>query len=122
MILNGPNGFTYRDIFYQPEYEHSKYAFETSNQEMLFDLFNVYEKEAIAQMEEGLVHPAYDYVLKCSHVFNLLDAKGAISVTERTAYIGRMRNLARKVAKTFYAEREKLGFPMLKQGESDTHE
>jgi glycyl-tRNA synthetase alpha chain len=80
---------------------------------MLFQLFSTYEKEANRQMDEGLVHPAYDYVLKCSHTFNLLDAKGAISVTERTGYIGRVRNLARKVAKTFYDEREKLGFPML---------
>ena len=70
-------------------------------------------------MEFGLVHPAYDYILKCSHVFNLLDAKGAISVTERTAYIGRMRNMARQVAKAFYEEREKLGFPILKQIEKE---
>ena len=113
-----------RDIFYQPEYEHSKYAFETSNQEMLFNLYNTYEAEAKSQMEFGLVHPAYDYILKCSHVFNLLDAKGAISVTERTAYIGRMRNMARQVAKAFYEEREKLGFPILKQiaKEAGNHE
>ena len=115
--LEWTKGFTVRDIFGQPEYEHSKYAFETSDQDMLFNLFNIYEKEAHRQMEEGLVHPAYDYVLKCSHTFNLLDAKGAISVTERTGYLARCRNLARKVAKTFYDEREKLGFPILKTKE-----
>ena len=88
---------------------------------MLFELFATYEKEANRQMDQGLVHPAYDYVLKCSHTFNLLDAKGAISVTERTGYIARVRNLARKVAKTYYDEREKLGFPMLKEEEA-SHE
>ncbi|MCK9906849.1 glycine--tRNA ligase subunit alpha, partial [Frankia sp. Cpl3] len=66
--------------------------------------------------EEHLVFPAYDYVLKCSHTFNLLDARGAISVTERTGYIARVRNLSREVAHTYYAERERLGFPMLKKG------
>ncbi len=64
-------------------------------------------------MEEGLVHPAFDYVLKCSHTFNLLDARGSVSVTERAGYIARIRNLARVVAKTFVAERKKLGFPLL---------
>ncbi|MBY6272201.1 MAG: glycine--tRNA ligase subunit alpha, partial [Bacillaceae bacterium] len=117
--LEWTEGFTYRDIFGQPEYEHSKYTFETSDEQMLLQLFNTYEKEAVRQMEKGLVHPAYDYVLKCSHVFNLLDAKGAISVTERTGYIARCRSLARKIAKTFYDEREKLGFPLLKGGKKD---
>ena len=84
---------------------------------MLFNLFSIYEKEANRQMDEGLVHPAYDYVLKCSHTFNILDARGAISVTERTGYIARIRNLAKKVAKTFYEEREKLGFPIIKRKE-----
>ncbi|MFE4812254.1 glycine--tRNA ligase subunit alpha [Peribacillus simplex] len=120
--LEWTDGFTVRDIFGQPEYEHSKYTFETSDLDMLFQLFTMYEKEAHRQMEEGLVHPAYDYVLKCSHTFNLLDAKGAISVTERTGYIARCRNLARKVAKTFYEEREKLGFPILKVKGENTNE
>ena len=115
-------GFTYRDIFLQPEYEHSKYAFETSNKDMLFELFNTYEQEAKRQIEEQLVHPAHEYILKCSHVFNLLDARGAVSVTERTAYIGRMRKLARQVAKIFYIEREKLGFPILKEQEGERNE
>lgn len=110
--------FTYRDIFYQPEYEHSKYTFEESNTEMLFNLFTMYEKEAKQTMEKGLVFPAYDYVLKCSHTFNLLDARGVISVTERTGYITRIRNLARKIAKAYVDERERLGFPMLKKEEN----
>lgn len=119
--LEWTDGFTVRDLFLMAEYEHSVYTFETSNTDMLFDLFTTYEKEAHSQMDKGLVHPAYDYVLKCSHTFNLLDAKGAISVTERTGYIGRVRQLARKVAKTYYEEREKLGFPMLKE-EAASHE
>lgn len=77
----------------------------------------MYEKEANRAMDAHLVFPAYDYVLKCSHTFNLLDARGAISVTERTGYITRVRNLARHVAATYYEEREKLGFPLLKKGE-----
>ncbi|WP_170007703.1 glycine--tRNA ligase subunit alpha [Bacillus fonticola] len=114
--------FSYRDIFLQQEYEQSKYTFETSDGDLLFRLFGQYEAEAHAQMTYGLVHPAYDYVLKCSHVFNLLDGRGAISVTERTAYIGRMRKLARGIAKTFYEEREKLGFPLATTKEASEHE
>lgn len=116
--LEWNNGVTVRDIFYQPEFEHSKYTFEESNTEMLFQLFSMYEKEAESTMNKGLVFPAYDYVLKCSHTFNLLDAKGVISVTERTGYISRIRNLARSIAKTYVAEREKLGFPMLEKEEN----
>ncbi|EJL47212.1 glycine--tRNA ligase alpha subunit [Brevibacillus agri] len=109
------NGFTYGDVFLQPEYEHSKYTFELSDTDMLFTLYNTYEAEAKRLMKERLVYPAYDYVLKCSHTFNLLDARGAISVTERTGYIARVRNLSREVAQTYYAERERLGFPLLKK-------
>ena len=116
--LEWNNGVTVRDIFYQPEFEHSKYTFEESDTEMLFQLFSMYEKEAESTMNKGLVFPAYDYVLKCSHTFNLLDAKGVISVTERTGYISRIRNLARSIAKTYVAEREKLGFPMLEKEEN----
>lgn len=115
--LEWTQGVTVRDIFLQPEYEHSTYTFEESNTDMLFELFIMYEREAKAIMDKGLVFPAYDYVLKCSHTFNLLDAKGVISVTERTGYISRIRNLARGIAKTYVAEREKLGFPMLKKEE-----
>ncbi|PXW91631.1 glycyl-tRNA synthetase alpha chain [Streptohalobacillus salinus] len=113
--LTWTEGVTVHDIFYQPEFEHSKYTFEVSDTDMLFDLFGKYEQEAKRAMEAGLVFPAYDYVLKCSHTFNLLDAKGVISVTERTGYIGRVRVLAREIAKLYVDEREKLGFPMLKE-------
>lgn len=116
--LEWVDGISYGDVFHHPEYEHSKYTFEVSDVKMLFTLFNMYEQEANRAMSEHLVFPAYDFVLKCSHTFNLLDARGAISVTERTGYITRVRNLARQVAATFLEEREKLGFPLLK-GEED---
>ena len=103
------------DIFTQPEYEHSKYAFEESNAELLMQLFTDFEKEATVLMEKGLVHPAYDYVLKCSHAFNLMDARGIISATDRAGFLGRIRKMARTIAKTFVAEREALGFPLLKE-------
>ncbi|KNB74191.1 glycine--tRNA ligase alpha subunit [Brevibacillus reuszeri] len=118
--LEWVNGFTYGDVFLQPEYEHSKYTFELSDVDMLFSLYNTYEAEAKRLMKERLVYPAYDYVLKCSHTFNLLDARGAISVTERTGYIARVRNLSREVAQTYYAERERLGFPLLQKENAKT--
>lgn len=112
--LEWADGVKYGDIFKEPEFEHSKYSFEESNQEMLFELFDTYEKEAKKQIENGLVHPAYDYILKCSHTFNLLDAHGAVSVTERAGYLSRIRNMARMVARAFVAERKKLGYPLIK--------
>ncbi|AUJ29874.1 glycine--tRNA ligase subunit alpha [Liquorilactobacillus hordei] len=112
--LEWSDGVKYGDIFGEPEYEHSKYSFEESNQKMLFNFFDTYEKEAKKQIKNGLVHPAYDYVLKCSHTFNLLDARGAVSVTERAGYLARIRNMAKDVAKAFVAERKKLGFPLIK--------
>lgn len=110
-------GVTYGDIFLQPEYEHSKYSFEESDQQLLFHLFDAYEKEAQRVLQENLVFAGYDYVLKCSHTFNLLDARRAISATERTGYLARVRNLARQCAKAYVKERERLGFPLLKEGE-----
>lgn len=80
--LEWGNGVAYGDIFKEPEYEHSKFAFEESNQELLLKLFGEYEQEALDLLDKGLVHPAYDYILKSSHTFNLLDARGAVSVTE----------------------------------------
>ncbi|WP_028987227.1 glycine--tRNA ligase subunit alpha [Thermicanus aegyptius] len=112
------DGVTYGDVFHQPEYEHSKYSFELSEPELLFQLFSMYEQEALRSLEANLVFPAYDYVLKCSHTFNLMEARGAISVTERTGYIARVRNLARECARTYYNERERLGFPMLSDKEA----
>lgn len=120
--LEWTQGVKYGEIFVQPEYEHSKYSFEISNQEMLLENFDKFEKEAKRCIEESLVHPAYDYILKCSHTFNLLDARGAVSVTERAGYLARIRNMARSVAKIFVAEREKLGFPLLNKDQSVSKE
>nr|MDU2066308.1 glycine--tRNA ligase subunit alpha [Sporomusaceae bacterium] len=114
--LEWVDGITYGDIFHQNEVEQSKYNFEVSDAALLFTLFDQYEKEALRVIEQGLVLPAYDYVLKCSHAFNLLDARGAISVSERTAFIGRVRNMARQCAQAYLELREQLGFPLLKGG------
>ncbi len=103
---------TYGDVFHQNEVEQSNYNFEHSNAAMLFDHFGEYESEAKRLIEVGLALPAYEMILKAAHTFNLLDARGAISVTERAAYIGRIRNLSRAVAQAYYDSREKLGFPM----------
>ncbi|KAF0334083.1 glycine--tRNA ligase subunit alpha [Pediococcus acidilactici] len=117
--LEWGNGVSYGDIFKEPEYEHSKYSFEESNQAMLETMFNDFETEANRLIEKGLVHPAYDYILKCSHTFNLLDARGTVSVTERAGFLSRIRNMARKVARAFVEEREKLGFPLLKNDDKE---
>lgn len=110
---------TYGDVFHRNEVEQSTYNFELADTALLFDLFDKYEKEAIRVVDRGFVLPAYDYVLKCSHTFNLLDARGAISVSERTAFIGRVRNLARLCAQGYLAQREALGYPLLKGGGKD---
>lgn len=107
----------YGDIFKMAEYEQSKYGFEDADVDMLKHLFDVYEKESERIIELGLVLPAYDYTLKCSHTFNLLDSRGALSVSERTFYIARVRNRARKVAETFLKQREELGYPLLNRGD-----
>ena len=111
----GHNGqrIYYRDVFHQNEVEQSTYNFEHSSAEMLFAHFNDYEAEAKRLMDVPLALPAYEAALKAAHTFNLLDARGAISVTERAAYIGRIRNLSRAVAQAYYDSRERLGFPML---------
>lgn len=106
-------GITYRDVFHQNEVEQSTYNFTLANTAMLFVHFDDYEREAHALIEAKLPLPAYEMVMKCSHTFNLLDARGAISVTERAAYIGRVRALARGVAQAYYDARERLGFPMI---------
>jgi glycyl-tRNA synthetase alpha chain len=105
---------TYGDVHLQGEIEHSTYNFEASNPDLLFSLFGLYEQEAAQLIEKSLVLPSLDYVLKCSHTFNLLDARGVISVTERTRYIGRIRNMARQVAQLYLKQREIMGFPLLK--------
>jgi glycyl-tRNA synthetase alpha chain len=107
------DGVKYRDVFHQNEVEQSTYNFEHANAPMLFRHFDEYEAEAQRLIAAELALPAYEMVMKCSHSFNLLDARGAISVTERAAYIGRVRALARAVANAYHASRERLGFPML---------
>jgi len=109
----------YGDIFWQGEIEQCTYNFEASNPEMLLNLFSLYEQEAKQLIEKGLVLPSLEYVLKCSHSFNLLDARGVIAVTERTRYIGRIRNLAREVAHLYLAQRESLGFPLAVNSSKD---
>ncbi|MCJ7539836.1 MAG: glycine--tRNA ligase subunit alpha [Desulfobacterales bacterium] len=106
---------TYGHVHHQQEVEQSTYNFEKSNVEMLLLLFNQYEAESERMIKEKLVLPAYEYCLKCSHTFNLLDARGAISVMERTSYIGRIRNLARACAEGYLKQREAMGFPLLKK-------
>ncbi len=118
----GPAGVvTYGDVFHQNEVEQSAYNFEHANVEWLFDSFNRCEQESNKLIELGLPLPAYEQVLQASHAFNLLDARRAISVTERQRYILRVRTLARAVAQAYYDSREQLGFPMLPQGEESAH-
>ncbi len=114
--LEWTDGIKYGDIHHQTEVEFSHYNFEEADTEMLFQLFDMYEKESHRLIEKELVFPAYDFVLKGSHTFNLLDARGAISVTERAGYIGRVRNMSKLCAEGYVKQREKLGFPLLKKG------
>jgi len=105
---------TYGDIRRREEFEFSTYNFEAATVQMHRKHFNEFEQEARMLVERGLVLPAYDMVIKCSHTFNMLEARGALSVTERTGYIARVRNLARTVADAYVKSREKQGFPLLK--------
>jgi glycyl-tRNA synthetase alpha chain len=110
-------GVTYRDVYYQNEVEQSTYNFEQSNAQMLLEHFGQYEAEAQRLIRANLALPAYEMVLKAAHTFNLLDARGAISVTERAAYIGRIRNLARSVSQSYFDSRLRQNFPMCPPGE-----
>ncbi len=110
--LTWTEGLTYGDVYHQNEVEQSAYNFEHSDAEFLFTAFAAHEKQAQHLMTAQLALPAYEQVLKAAHTFNLLDARGAISVTERAAYIGRIRNLARAVAQAYLDSRARLGFPM----------
>jgi glycyl-tRNA synthetase alpha chain len=109
------DGVSYGDVYHQNEVEQSRYNFELADTAMLFQHFGQFEGEAIRLIKAQCVLPAYEMVIRCSHAFNLLDARGAISVTERAAFIARVRALARAVAQAYYESREKLGFPMIKQ-------
>ncbi len=110
--LQWTEGLTYGDVYHQNEVEQSAYNFEHSNVDFLFTAFGAHEHTALHLMDEKLALPAYEQVLKAAHTFNLLDARGAISVTERAGYIGRIRNLARSVAQAYVDSRARLGFPM----------
>ena len=105
---------TYGDVHHQGEVEWSVYNFEKADVDMLRKLFDMYEGEGIRVAEMDLVLPTYDCCLKCSHTFNMLNARGAISVAERTSYIGRVRNLARLSAELFIKQREKMGYPLIR--------
>ncbi len=109
-------GVTYGEVHLQGEVEWSKYNFEEADVQLLMHIFDDYEKEAKRLIKKNLVLPAYDFVLKCSHLFNLLDARGALSVRERARFIGRVRTLSREVAQKYIEERKKKGFPLLKSG------
>ncbi|WP_027389150.1 glycine--tRNA ligase subunit alpha [Chrysiogenes arsenatis] len=114
--LEWQNGVTYGDVYHQNEVQFSRYNFEEADVPMQFTLFDMYEAEALRLIDKGVVLPAYDYTLKCSHAFNMLDARSAISVTERTSFIGRVRNLAKLCAEGYAKNREALGFPLCKGG------
>jgi glycyl-tRNA synthetase alpha chain len=108
----------YGDVHHQGEVEYSKHNFEHADVPMLFKLFDTYEDESRRLAELGLVLPAYDYCLKCSHTFNLLEARGAISVAERTRFIGRVRALARETARLYVEQRQALGHPLMGRWEN----
>jgi glycyl-tRNA synthetase alpha chain len=111
--LEWGHGIKYGDVHHRSEVEFSRYNFEEANVPMLRELFDMYEADSKEMAGKGLVLPAYDYCLKCSHVFNILDARGAISVTERTSYIGRVRDLARLSAEGYAQQREEIGYPLM---------
>ncbi len=111
--LQWTKGVKYGDIYHMPEVEFSKFNFELANTDLMFKLFDSFESECIRLQKAGVVQPAYEYCLKCSHAFNLLDARGVLSVTERTGYIARVRNLAKACARAYLKQREEMGFPLL---------
>ncbi len=112
------NGVTYGDVNLQGEVEYSKYNIDYADVERMVRLYDEYEAEAKGMMEKGLVLPAYDYILQCSHTFNILDTRGAIGVTERASYFHRMRDLTRSVAALYLAQRQELGYPLMEKGMS----
>ena len=116
--LDWNENVTYGDLYLRNEKEQSAYNFEASDAALLLDHFNEYEREAGRLTALGLLMPAYDFMMKCSHTFNLLDARGAISITERTGYIGRVRALASGVARLYAAQREEMGYPLIKGKEN----
>ncbi len=116
MDVEWGSGVTWGDLNREAEREFSRFNFEEADVEFHFATFDRLQKETVRLLGAGLILPAYDYVIKCSHLFNVLDARGAVSVSERTSYIGRIRDLARRAAEAYVAERERLGFPLLARG------
>ena len=116
MKIEWGGGITWGELNRQAEREFSIFHFEKADVSIYFEIFERFQREAIRMLEAGLIMPAYDYVIKCSHMFNILDARGAISVSERTSYIARIRDLARQTAEAYLEERQRLGFPLLKRG------
>ena len=112
--LTWVKGVTYGDVHHKGEVEWSIHNFDEADVPLQLQLFDQYEKESLRLIQKGLVLPAYDYCLKCSHTFNILDARGAIGVTERTGFIGRVRNMARRCAEGYLKQREEMGYPLMK--------
>ncbi len=113
------DSITYGEVRKQEEFEHSKYYFEVADVQAMREVFERFEREAEACLAQGLVVPAHDYVLKCSHIFNTLDTRGAVGVTERQAFFRRMRDLARRVAEAYIEQRKQLEYPLLRQGKGE---
>ena len=114
MDVEWGGGVTWGELNREPEREWSRFNYETADVPFYFDMFEKLQREAARLLAAGLVFPAYDYVVKCSHVFNILDARGAVSVSERTSYIGKIRDLARRTAESYVAGRERLGHPLMR--------
>jgi glycyl-tRNA synthetase alpha chain len=117
MDIEWGGGVRWGELNMQAEKEFSRFHFDVADTGIYFGIFEKYRWEAMRMLDEELILPAYDYILKCSHIFNILDARGAISVSERTSYIGKIRDLARQTAEAYVARREKLGFPLMKSGD-----
>lgn len=115
MEIEWGGGVTWGDLYLQAEREFSAFQFEKADTDLYFEIFESYQREAVKMLSGGLILPAYDYVIKCSHIFNILDARGAISVSERTSYIARIRDLARQTADAYVEERRNQGFPLLRR-------
>ena len=118
--LEWVDGYSYGDVRHEDEVQFSRYCLDEADVDLHLKLFDLYETECARLVKKKLPLPAYDYVLKCSHTFNILDARGAIGVGQRTAYIGRVRKLARAVGEAYLANREALGWPLLREGKAST--
>jgi glycyl-tRNA synthetase alpha chain len=122
MDVEWGGGVTWGDLYREAEREFSAFNFEKADAPLYFEMFDRLQGEAKRMLGEGLILPAYDYVVKCSHMFNILDARGAVSVSERTSYIARIRDIARQTAEAYVADRERLGFPLLSRAHTGTKE